>query len=1071
MEVQLEDFLSVYPDQNDPEFQKKISETVEFSSLSSIIGEPFPVKGNFFKHQLFIQLLMLIVDEVLLIHRMGTGKTCTFAAFAELAKHILRSRTDDKLLDSSNPKEKEFDPHKFYPYNRALVVVKGETMIQEFKYQLSCKCTDREYETASVKSATSESTLKRNITNAINKFYDVTTYGTLANKLEKMTDEEIRNEYSGKIIAVDEVHNLRSEGLDDPTSSTETKKIYVQIHRLIHKTIRRKVMLLTATPMVNNVDELAGIMNLILPEDNQMPTRGIAEMTLEQLHPYLNGRVSYVREINKGVVKVPKGTNLIFQGRKYNKIVNKSEMEGIQRKVYEDIESTDRGKLENNVRHCSNFTFPDGSYDDSSFNKFVEGSNENYRFRSYDIALYFQTHLRELSSKFYEIIRLARANPKKKRYVFFEYKNVGAILFGLCLELFGYQRYTRTESAFQITSSEGLGGLKTYCSHPDDIGERVILENKAPRYALLTSETSPTRLSSIMSLINSEENIDGEYIQILIGSPISKEGINLSDFRCFDNVNPWWNESYTTQAEGRIIRATGFIYTTERERRRSIKNHENPDDIRIEVESYSHCATIPGRDDTIDEHMYKISEEKNIEISKVMRYMKQCSVDCFTHYKRNVRPTDIDGSVECDYQKCEYKCINEPPKEAMEAYNLIVSQRLVEETVPKIIDLFSNVFVLTIDEIQKMTSISKLYCLLCLQNIIDHNIPIINRYGIESFLRNYGNYYYLIKDKYIVESNADDLFYAQTLLIKPNINYESIIYELHSSEQSEIINKIYALSADDPNFEQAFNYYVDKLNKKYKIVLFEEAVKSFVTSGERTLVADLIIKKWSKNLYYLLEPTRSIVETAKLLSVTRSRRGKRSAGDFRRAEAIEQASSTSEYGDPVYIHILNDEFGRGEISYQAHKSSKYENQTCKLRIFIPSKENKWRNVALYELPVYAAYIADKIKKEEMQYAQYLVYGRYSVSTGKFWVVDNRDQNILLQTDNRKKRKGLRCKSFGVEDLAEICILLKAFSPYWDSGIYNNIQDAKQKLMNLGKPIMCDAIFETMKKLNIILNEE
>jgi hypothetical protein len=347
-----------------------------------------------------------------------------------------------------------------------------------------------------------------------------------------------------------------------------------------------------------------------------------------------------------------------------------------------------------------------------------------------------------------------------------------------------------------------MGGLKTYCSVPDEIEDREVIPliQAKPRYALFTSETPLARKSSIFGLVNSKQNLDGNYIQIFIGSPISKEGINLYDFKCFDNMNPWWNEIETLQAEGRIFRATGFVFTTERERKLAMERGDNPDDIRIEIDSLSHCSTTGNSIGTVDEKMYKISEEKNIKIHKFIRMMKQCAFDCITHYERNVRDSDVDGSIECDYQSCNYSCINKKPDKYIEVYNSLFAKKKVFETTQSIIKLFSTRFLMTLNEIINLTGTSKLYTILALREIIEENVRIINRYGIVSYLRSNDKYYYLVCDKYLMETTVDDLYYSTNIILKRGLDFNEIVEELQSTDQNAIITEIKKLDDHAENF-------------------------------------------------------------------------------------------------------------------------------------------------------------------------------------------------------------------------------------------------------------------------------
>ena len=69
----------------------------------------------------------------------------------------------------------------------------------------------------------------------------------------------------------------------------------------------RKVILSSATPMINSPNELPGRLNLILPEDNQMPEMDFKTVSLQTVEPYFRGLISYVRSLETGAVPVYQG--------------------------------------------------------------------------------------------------------------------------------------------------------------------------------------------------------------------------------------------------------------------------------------------------------------------------------------------------------------------------------------------------------------------------------------------------------------------------------------------------------------------------------------------------------------------------------------------------------------------------------------------------------------------------------------------------------------------------------------------------------------------------------------------
>ena len=148
--LQLDDLVYTYPRYNQPGFQTLITSKEEFRETSSGVSEPVPRRGELFKHQKYLQRLMRQYDNQLVVWRTGTGKSCGVISVSEYYKCVAGA-LEDMRNDST------------VPYKHAYVLVKGPSLVEEFKYQLVCKCTDGDYITDLVEKSTTESQRKGNI--------------------------------------------------------------------------------------------------------------------------------------------------------------------------------------------------------------------------------------------------------------------------------------------------------------------------------------------------------------------------------------------------------------------------------------------------------------------------------------------------------------------------------------------------------------------------------------------------------------------------------------------------------------------------------------------------------------------------------------------------------------------------------------------------------------------------------------------------------------------------------------------------------------------------------------------
>lgn len=635
MHFQLEDLIATYPDAHTPGIQTVVTSKREFAELASRIDEPTPLRrGDPFKHQKLVGRLMRWLDSLLLMHATGTGKTCSVAACTEYYR---------KLRDKGGH------------IRRAYILVKGPTLKAEFKRQILCVCTAGDYETEIVRNAETEQSRKSNITREIKKWYSIKTYIKFANKLaepiyeeyknnkgktrkrivghrDKMTDAEIMRRYSNCIFFVDEVHNLHVKPdvtrgaavipeTDDPEkdaeSRTTTRFTYDQIWRLFHNIERSKIILASATPMVNEVSEIGSIMNLILPSNQQIPDNfDYDAATLQMVEPYFRNRISYVRARDSGAVPEDVGVPLDVEYNFGDKIIRAST------KVYESqmlryLSAETGAEMGQDVgyqeaastsadfyivtRHAADFVFPDNSYGSTGFHRYIVERKELEKMeatalsegRSNERLDYYRTFipmktedgylvspllyefltnlefLRYLSAKFTAIAIECSTKPGNC-YVYSDFVQLGADLLGLIFEGIGFEKFTGSSPVF-----EKKGGLPPVCPPPSkESGARTTKiplsdGTKVPfRYALLTSETTQAQADNIKATFNSYENRHGQLIKVVIGSLITREGISLSNVLQIHLASAGWNPSSIYQATSRAIRATSHDALIEEEKNR-----------------------------------------------------------------------------------------------------------------------------------------------------------------------------------------------------------------------------------------------------------------------------------------------------------------------------------------------------------------------------------------------------------------------------------------------------------------------------------------------------------------------
>lgn len=824
--LQLDDLFYSYPSQDADDIQIQIARREEFRELaplpSSRDGSPFTsppgnkVPGTLFPHQKLIQRLMLPYDRLLLIHRAGTGKSCSaFGVTESIKAGIMVDIIETYIKNYQN------NIRRFY------VIVRGSTIERELRRQLSCRCTKYEYiNLKAISSSQKSHGLNISLSRIQNSFYTFIHINTFGKYFSKFTPEEIYNCFNDSIVIVDEIHFITSsvftkkinfhnlieelntlgsissleeeEESEESVESPSKAKSYMQgaylaLYRIGHLMKRSKMLLLTATPMVNDYIEVAYVMNLLLPVERTLFPEIISreeDATIHVLAPYFKGLISYVREVNPGVIVryqgERQGEDIVkyYDGEEYrvSKVLYASTMSDFQSQAYLTSWGTGEGSkgstsLFSRQLSSATFVFPDGRYGKATFESYMM-KDTSYKYpvfvpRPPYVESMSIENLSNLSIKMYNILALIEdpENPHGIRFVSTEHAYI-AFLLGYFLMQYGYEPFNNTGPVFtpQNTSAVTSGPILStsvlseaelhsrearICGEMSETIEAKPIIPKAKRYAVLTSSFSMTENmnDAILEAVNHPLNANGDYIKVVIGTPAVQTGISIFNVTQIHILQPRWNSTSTYQAISRGIRALGHT---------QLKNYlertyQTPNPT-IYVDVYQHAASIDSEKydlETvqkefpmayaeayeklgtldIDFYVYGTAVAKDLQINHIERVMKMMAIDCFINYHRNILPPEYDFSAECNYTRCKYICYNGSPE--------VTSVDNVDSV---IYDSYINLYMedikkQSIEAIQDFLSINSTIDLLTLEKEIELN-DVILQYVLEGALR---NEYYLNK--------------------------------------------------------------------------------------------------------------------------------------------------------------------------------------------------------------------------------------------------------------------------------------------------------------------------------------
>jgi len=230
MPIDITDFLPKYPEMDgkiafnpysDEAFNNAILHKTEFYGEKLSQSEKVPSEtGELMKDQILLSRFFssrTMYDSLLVMHSMGTGKTC--AAIAAI----------EQIFSEKNT------------FKKALIFARGEGLLNNFVNELVFKCTAGQYVPENFDDLTDLEKIHR-INKKVGERYKFHTFETFSKKMKNMDDSEVKKNYSDMIIVIDEVHNIRP-------SKKEGIETYKQFFRLCHIPENIKVLLLSGTPM------------------------------------------------------------------------------------------------------------------------------------------------------------------------------------------------------------------------------------------------------------------------------------------------------------------------------------------------------------------------------------------------------------------------------------------------------------------------------------------------------------------------------------------------------------------------------------------------------------------------------------------------------------------------------------------------------------------------------------------------------------------------------------------------------------------------------------------------------
>lgn len=285
----------LYPSIDDPRFHEKLFQKLEFAenmqeSIADAVKKgvnPCDTSSEFELSpvQRFVSRFLSAqcpYQSALLYHGVGVGKTCAAVSIAEA---YLRTFPKRKVIIVAPP---NIQPN----FRRTIFDIESVVIsADENTPNTLSGCTGNFYLLRTGTEFEKEKgVIQSRVRASIEARYEFMGYiqfqryiDAIARRNPSNPTEELRNEFSGRLVIIDEAHNLRDvpgeteeDNVDSPGGDEEVgdaaagKRLTPSLLRVIEATQGMKLVLLTATPMYNDYKEIIFLLRLLLRNDKRI---------------------------------------------------------------------------------------------------------------------------------------------------------------------------------------------------------------------------------------------------------------------------------------------------------------------------------------------------------------------------------------------------------------------------------------------------------------------------------------------------------------------------------------------------------------------------------------------------------------------------------------------------------------------------------------------------------------------------------------------------------------------------------------------------------------------------------
>lgn len=414
---------------------------------------------------------------------------------------------------------------------------------------------------------------------------------------------------------IDEAHNFFHNvlsNIDKNEGSKNALNVYNNINNDLQHNDSNKLIVLSATPILNHPFELALLYNLLRP--NTFPTQKsefenlfmnenfdknkniFIKRILGLTSFYLNNDKENFPSVNKKIIKVPMSK---YQYNIYS--------------FYNEKEKKNQSSYKIYTRSASNFVFPDkmNPFQRPRPNMFKNKKDYDKAILQYknNLINYFKKNISadEIKKDFNLCIKSYKQNLY---YFIFHYKQISKSLKNLydlsskMTSILFYLFKNKKQKNIIYSSFTSLEGIEIMSLYLNIINIK---------YLYYSGNLNLQERAKNVEKFNDKNNIYGEKYQVFLLSSAGIEGISLTNVRSVHILEPSWNQGIIKQLIGRAVR---------------LNSHQdlNKNDRNVQVFFY---ITFVKKDiDLTDQIIYKNSLESEKIKNKFLNLLKISAFDC-----------------------------------------------------------------------------------------------------------------------------------------------------------------------------------------------------------------------------------------------------------------------------------------------------------------------------------------------------------------------------------------------------------------------------------------------------------